>query len=602
MSFLDAMTGFVVGSSGVISKTTDGGVTWNPLTPPQTDWAFFQMNIISPTEIYAVGAADFLYKSTDLGTTWTPLPIQPVVGALGPVDTLVFYSLEKVGSSLVIAGDVGIVAKSTDGGMTWATNNFQLTTTLFNDVKEVPNTKTVVAVGRQRSIGTRQVLRSTDLGGSWSAIDTSVDTDLQGVSFVDSQIGYACGTNSQVLKTTDGGLTWTPVTRPTATNFTLQAIEFVDANTGWVIVNLGVVSGGNIFKTTDGGMTWNQQTTGTADQLSSLDMVDANVGYITLNSSNRPIYKTVNGGMTWTPVPTPFTTAQIRSVRALNANLVYLGINGGANRVGKSIDGGATWQQITLPATADVVSLDFSDANTGYVAGQSINALFKTTDGGATWSFQNAHLSAVVKIYAGPSGAAWSLGSLASVLRAVAPLQATSVVSRLTHGTAGTFDIDMPLTGTTGVECRSNGGNYTLVVSFNNTMMSGSASVTAGAGSVVGSPTFSGHTMTINLTGVTDAQTLTVNLTNLTDAFSQVLPGVALNASFLVGDVDGNRTVSASDIGRTKAEAGAPITATNFREDVIPNGAVTASDIGLVKSASGNTLPMAGQEKFQAGR
>ena len=90
----------------------------------------------------------------------------------------------------------------------------------------------------------------------------------------------------------------------------------------------------------------------------------------------------------------------------------------------------------------------------------------------------------------------------------------------------------MPLTGTTGVECRNGGGNYTLVVTFSNTMVSGNASVTAGAGSVAGSPTFSGHTMTINLTGVTDAQTLTVSLTNLTDAFSQVLPSVALEREF----------------------------------------------------------------------
>src|SRR5205823_2763356 len=103
-----------------------------------------------------------------------------------------------------------------------------------------------------------------------------------------------------------------------------------------------------------------------------------------------PIFKTTDGGATWAPKTTPFTAGQIRSVRALNANLVFLGINAGTNRVGKSTDGGATWQQIALPATADVVSVDFIDANNGYVAGQSLNALFKTTDGGATWSFQNA--------------------------------------------------------------------------------------------------------------------------------------------------------------------------------------------------------------------
>ena len=110
-----------------------------------------------------------------------------------------------------MSGDFGVVAQSTDGGMTWTSNNFLLTTALMLDIQEVPNTSTVVAVGRQRTITTRQVLRSTDMGDTWSAIDVPVNTDLQAVSFVHSQLGYACGTNSQVVKTTDAGLTWAPI-------------------------------------------------------------------------------------------------------------------------------------------------------------------------------------------------------------------------------------------------------------------------------------------------------------------------------------------------------------------------------------------------------
>src|SRR6476620_5192923 len=51
MSFLDSMSWFVVGSAGVISKTTDGGATWAPLTPQQTNFAFFQMKIISAVDL-----------------------------------------------------------------------------------------------------------------------------------------------------------------------------------------------------------------------------------------------------------------------------------------------------------------------------------------------------------------------------------------------------------------------------------------------------------------------------------------------------------------------------------------------------------------------
>jgi hypothetical protein len=169
-------------------------------------------------------------------------------------------------------------------------------------------------------------------------------------------------------------------------------------------------------------------------------------------------------------------------------------------------------------------------------------------------------------------------------------LQATSAVSRLTHGGAGSFDIDLPLTGTAGVECRNNNGNYTLIVTFSNAMVSGNASVTGGVGSVAGSPTFSGQTMTINLTGVNDAQTLTVNLTDLTDSFSQVLPNIALGASFLVGDSNGDRIVNAGDALQVRTRSGQATDATNFRSDVTIDGIVNSGDTIAVRSRSGNSV------------
>jgi len=152
------------------------------------------------------------------------------------------------------------------------------------------------------------------------------------------------------------------------------------------------------------------------------------------------------------------------------------------------------------------------------------------------------------------------------------PLQLTSAVSRMTHGGAGDFDIDLPLAGEPGVECRNGGGNHTLVVTFTNTMVSGSASVTSGTGTVAGSPTFSGNTMTINLIGVADVQELTVTLSNVTDIFAQVMPDTPVSVNMLIGDTSGNKTVNAS-------------------EDINADGSITASDIGQVKADSGHTVP-----------
>jgi CSLREA domain-containing protein len=170
-------------------------------------------------------------------------------------------------------------------------------------------------------------------------------------------------------------------------------------------------------------------------------------------------------------------------------------------------------------------------------------------------------------------------------------LQPTNAVSRKTHGGAGDFDINLPLTGEPGVECRSSGGAHTLIFTFNNPVVSGNASVTTGTGAVTGTPTFSGNTMTVNLTGVADVQRITVTLSGVTDTFGQVLPSTPISVNMLVGDINASKVVNASDIGAVKAQSGVPVTAANFRADVAVSGGITASDIGLVKSRSGQSVP-----------
>ncbi|MGH8093677.1 MAG: hypothetical protein ACREIF_09420 [Chthoniobacterales bacterium] len=158
--------------------------------------------------------------------------------------------------------------------------------------------------------------------------------------------------------------------------------------------------------------------------------------------------------------------------------------------------------------------------------------------------------------------------------------------SRLTHGGAGTFDVNMPLTGTPGVEDRLS-STYTIVLTFSNgPITSGTATVSAGTGTA-GSPIFSGNTMTVPLTGVSNAQTLTLTVNNV----NGLLPSASVNLSFLLGDTTADGAVNAGDIGQTKSQSGNAVTASNFREDVTVDGNINAGDIGLVKSESGTSLP-----------
>ena len=174
---------------------------------------------------------------------------------------------------------------------------------------------------------------------------------------------------------------------------------------------------------------------------------------------------------------------------------------------------------------------------------------------------------------------------------AAPPLALNSAVSRKAHG-PNTFDIDLPLVGNPGVECRSTDGDHTLIFFFNNDVTAGLAAVTSGTGTA-GSPTFLGNTMTVPLTGVSDVQTLTVTLTNVTNQFAQVIPSVAVSINVLAGDTTGDGTVNSADVSQTKSQSGQAVSISNFRSDVTVDNAINSADISVVKSQSGQGLPVA---------
>ena len=171
----------------------------------------------------------------------------------------------------------------------------------------------------------------------------------------------------------------------------------------------------------------------------------------------------------------------------------------------------------------------------------------------------------------------------------IAPIP-TSVVSRKTHGAAGNFDIDLPLIGTPGIECRTGGtsGDHQMIITFAVPVTFTGAAMTAGTGTV-STTTGSGTTaVTVNLTGVTNAQTITLTLSGVNDGTSAGDVGVRMGV--LLGDTTANGTVNSSDIGQAKANSGQTTDGTNFRTDVTVNGAVNSSDIGTIKAQSGTTL------------
>jgi len=160
------------------------------------------------------------------------------------------------------------------------------------------------------------------------------------------------------------------------------------------------------------------------------------------------------------------------------------------------------------------------------------------------------------------------------------------------HGASGTFDINLPLTGAAGVECRTGGTgrNFQVVVTFATPVTVGGLSIMSRDGLATGTRTVSGAVVTVNLAAVANAQTLGITLLNVSNGTTTA--DVLIPMGVLLGDTNGSASVTASDIGQVKSLSGQPVTGANFRADVnVSGGAISASDIGLVKSTAGTQLP-----------
>jgi hypothetical protein len=171
------------------------------------------------------------------------------------------------------------------------------------------------------------------------------------------------------------------------------------------------------------------------------------------------------------------------------------------------------------------------------------------------------------------------------------PPTPAAVVSRKTHGTAD-YDVDL-LPPAAGIECRSGGtnGDFKMIVTFPLPVaVTGTpkASVTSGTGSV-SNVSVNANQVTVDLTGLTNAQRLTVTLNGVTDGGG--VGNVPINMAVLAGDTTADGNVNSTDISQTKSQSGQSVSNSNFREDLTVDGNINSTDIGFVKSKSGTGLP-----------
>ncbi len=248
-----------------------------------------------------------------------------------------------------------------------------------------------------------QVHRTTDGGNTWQLLKDSSLTFFRAVGFADSLngwIGNLADTNTYsfgqmtpdpapLYRTTDGGITWLPVSNIPAPQ--PAGICGISVVTDSVVYAYGRYFGPAVLiKSTDKGTTWTSiDMSAYADGLIDGYFVNSDTGFVSGSSNGHPtILSTFDGGMTW----------QVRYLSGgLNGSLWKLSfpsrnvgygsiqMGGSATYFVKTIDGGLTWTEKLFVPTYNQQGIGFINDTVGWCGGETNGYCYKTTNGGNTW-------------------------------------------------------------------------------------------------------------------------------------------------------------------------------------------------------------------------
>jgi photosystem II stability/assembly factor-like uncharacterized protein len=272
-----------------------------------------------------------------------------------------------------------------------------------------PNPANVFAVGTAGVI-----LKSTNGGTNYSST-ISGTTNFQSVHALGFHV-WAVGDGGAFSMSTNLGTSWQSAT--IAAGEKLNSVYFIDSLNGYIAGNNGLM-----LKTNNSGQTWSSVVTGVTHNLNNLKFTDVMNGY--LSGENSAILKTTDGGMSWIVLPTPSLSA----IRCFDISGSELVAGSSENILYRSTDGGSTWSSIPLKIQSmpGINALAIT-APSRYVIVLESGSIWNTTNGGVTFTYaanefidelnaiavQGQRMYTVsrkhmVVLKAGTSGASWTL-------------------------------------------------------------------------------------------------------------------------------------------------------------------------------------------------
>jgi photosystem II stability/assembly factor-like uncharacterized protein len=231
LKFVNTLVGWAVTNTGIL-KTIDGGETWN-IQVANPGGQLYGLEFLDEQIGWVVGLHKIL-KTTNSGSTWTEQFND---------NSIVFTNVKFIDAQYgFVVGYDGRIMKSTNGGLIWNQLNSATTSLLFG--LEMIDVNLIWVTGDN---GT--VKKSTDGGITWNLVSIGNSERLRNILFADSQTGWIVGTNKTILKTNDAGASWYPQISDISSYSSFNSISMFNHQIGWIS---GGYFGG-VLKTITGG-------------------------------------------------------------------------------------------------------------------------------------------------------------------------------------------------------------------------------------------------------------------------------------------------------------------------------------------------------------
>ncbi|MBL9128581.1 MAG: choice-of-anchor D domain-containing protein, partial [Verrucomicrobiales bacterium] len=285
------------------------------------------------------------------------------------------------------------------------TNGFRTFQVRFAPTSPGDHAAVIELAHNESSVRYRLPVRGRAQVNTWNPIASPSTIPLRDVQFVGDTTGYAIS-RSQVFRTTDRGTNWTALTAAPPSG--LNRLHFFSGSLGFafggeagrLFPSCTNTCASYILRTADGGNTWSLRSTPVATAVVDLHMASSTTGFAVTRATDQigrldtpgDVLRTTDGGLTWVVRTRPVPLSGVfdgTTIHATSTSTLF--VAGNAGELHRSIDGGATWTRV-LNLGSRIEDLQFLDANNGWLVGAG-GAFRRTTTGGAistAWTPQSA--------------------------------------------------------------------------------------------------------------------------------------------------------------------------------------------------------------------